>query len=193
MRKSILLGLAVALLAAPGAAAKIVGDRYVAPDGAFSIAMAATADKEFKLDKEGGNADLVVVDFQYAMAQAHEGFAQRTVEWIKLEAPVDPAQYDAHASATASGYLEGRFAGVAFTMTDRRKLRTESGQLVYTFAATGTVNGTPSLWHGALLFFDSGVALVSQLHTAATQPMLDADGITDAELTTWASTVRPEK
>lgn len=191
MRKSVLFAFGAVLLAASPASAKMVDGRYVAPGGEFSIAMQATADKLFKLDKESGNGDLVVVDFQYATAQAHGGFAQRTVEWIKLAAPVDPAEFDAHAAATISGYLEGRFAGVAFTTTDRRKQRNESGQLVYTFAATGTVNGTPSAWHGALVFFGGGVALVSQLNTTATQPMLDADGITDAELALWASTVRP--
>ena len=193
MRKSILFALGIALLAAAPAEAKMVDGRYVAPGGEFSIAMQATADKLFKLDKEGGNADLVLIDFQYATAQAHNGFAQRTVEWIKLAAPVDPAEYDAHAAATVSGYLEGRFSGVVFTTTDRRKQRNASGQLFYTFAATGTVNGTPSSWHGALLFFDGGVALVSQLNTTATQPMLDADGITDAELAAWASTLTPGK
>ena len=191
MRKLILFSVGVAMLAAMPASAKMIDGRYVAPGSEFSIAMQATADQLFKLDKESGNADLVVVDFQYARAQEHSGFAQRTVEWIKLAAPVDPAQFDAHASQTVSGYLEGRFAGVAFTTTDRRKQRNASGQLIYSFAATGTVNGTHSAWHGALLFFDGGVALVSQLNTVATQPMLDADGITDAELASWASTVRP--
>ena len=193
MRKTFLCGLAAAsvLLAAPPAFAKMVGGRYVASDGAFSIAMEATADKLFKLDKEGGNADLLVVDFQYATAQAHNGFAQRTVEWIKLAAPVDPMQFDVQASETVKGYLEGRFGTGAFTVAGRSKQRNAAGQLIYSFTATGAVNGKPASWSGALLFFDTGVALVSQLYTPDTTALLTADGINDDELAAWASTVRP--
>ncbi len=195
MRILLSAGLAAGLLlsAGPALAEKVVDGRYVAPGGEFSIAMQTTADKLFKVGKEGGNADLVLVDLQYARAQAHSGFAQRTIEWLKLAAPVDPAAFDARAADTVSGYLEGRLAGSQFTITDRRKARDAGGRLVYTFAASGAVNGKPALWSGALLFFDSGVALVSQLYTPDTKPMLDADGATDAELAQWAATIRPEK
>lgn len=195
MRVLMSAGLLAGLLLSAGSALaeKIVDGRYIAPGGEFSIAMQATADKLFKVDKEGGNADMVLIDLQYARAQAHSGFAQRTIEWLKLAAPLDPASFDARAGDTVSGYLEGRFAGSAFTITDRRKARDAAGQLIYTFAATGTVNGKPAAWVGALLFFDSGVALVSQLYTPDTKPMLDADGATDAELAQWAGTIRPGK
>lgn len=191
MKKSILFALGLALLAASPASAKMVDGRYVAPGGEFSIAMQATADKLFKLDKEASNADIVLIDLQYARSDGLADFAQRTIEWIRLDAPVPDVELDRHAADTVTGYLEGRLTGDNFIVTDRRKQRNESGQLIYTFAATGTMNGTPSAWHGVLLFFGGGVALVSQLSTNATQPMLDADGITDAELASWASTVHP--
>ena len=192
MRKSALFAFGAVLLAALPASAKMVDGRYVAPGGAFSIAMQATTDKLFKLDKEASNADIVLIDLQYARSDGHANYAQRTIEWIRLDAPVPDVELDRHAADTVTGYLEGRLAGDNFIVTDRHKQRSESGQLIYSFAATGTVNGAPSAWHGALLFFGGGVALVSQLNTAATQPMLDADGVTDAELASWASTIRPE-
>ena len=195
MRIKIFSGLVAATLAlaTPSSASFFGSDRYVSPGGEFSIAMQTTMDREFHVDKQNANGDIVLVDFQYAMAQAHNGFAQRTVEWLKLDKPVDAALYDAKASETVSGYLEGRFAGNVFTIATRQKQRDTDGRLVYVFSATGTFNGTPCAWQGSILFFDSGVALVSQLNTLNTRALLDADGLTDAELTAWASTIRPGK
>lgn len=187
------LAIGLALAAGPALAGFIMGERYVSPGGEFSIAMETTADREFHVDRQAANADMALVDFQYGMALAHAGFAQRTIEWLKLAAPVDPMATDARANETVTGYLEGRFAGDKFDITDRRKTRDATGQLVYVFTAAGTHNGAPAAWVGAVLFFDSGVALVSQLNTLSTKPMLDADGLTDAELATWASTIRPGK
>lgn len=179
------------LFAVPALAA--TDGRYTAPSGEFSIAMQTTMDKEFYPGPATGNADIVLVDFAYGMAKAHSGFAQRSIEWLRLSAPVDPAAFDVRATDTVTGYLEGRFAGSKFAVTDRKKARNDAGQLVYSFAASGAINGTPTEWRGAVLFFDSGVALVSQLYTAVTKPLLDADGITDAELAQWAGTITPGK
>lgn len=193
MRNPAPLVLAAIFWATSTSAGTISDGRFVSSGGEFSIAMQSTMDREFKAGDELSNADIVLVDMSYAMADAHFGFAQRTIEWLKLAKPVEPASYDAQASDTVNGYLEGRLAENKFVITDRKKSRNEAGQLVYSFSATGAVNGTPAAWNGVVLFFDSGVALVSEFHALGTKPMLDADGLTDAEFAAWAATLRPGK
>jgi hypothetical protein len=180
--------LAVTLFAAP-ASADPAESRYVSPSGAFSISMADADANHFRAGgDETANADMVVADFPYVNSMGLPLPWRRTVEWLRLEKPVDPAQYDSQATDAVTGYLDARFGG-KLTVADRGKVRDADGRLVYAFAAKGTVNDVPTAWQGAVVFFDSGVALVSEL--VASPAFAPKSGVVNQSVVDWAETLRP--
>ncbi len=161
--------------------------RYVSPSGTFSISMADSAAQRFRAGGETTNADMVVADFPYLNSMGLALPWRRTVEWLRLEKPVDPSQYDQQATDAVAGYLEARFAG-KLAVVDRGKFRDADGRLVYAFAAKGIVNDVPTAWQGAVIFFDSGVALVSEL--VASQAFASKSGVVNQSVVDWAETLR---
>jgi hypothetical protein len=175
------------LLATPGIADQA---RYVSPSGTFSIATTDFADRRFQAGAEKANGDVVVVDFPATNTMGLPQTWRRSVEWIKLDKPVEPAQYDAQATDAVAGYLEGRF-GSKLALTGRGKFRDADGRLVYAFAAAGTFNQLSAAWQGAVLFFDNGVALVSEVTAAPPQPTQPQNGVVNQATVDWAETLRP--
>src|ERR1700733_9287022 len=110
MHRMILPGLVAGLLllAAPSVADEA---RYAAPSGAFSIATTDFAAHRFQAGAENATGDIVVVDFPMTNTMGLPQTWRRSVEWIKLDKPIDPAQYDAQATNAVAGYLDGRFDG----------------------------------------------------------------------------------
>jgi hypothetical protein len=180
--------LGLALFAAP-APADSSESRYVSPSGTFSISMADADANHFRAaGGETANADMVVADFPYVNSMGLALPWRRTVEWLRLEKPVDPSQYDAQATAAVDGYLEARFGG-KLTVAGRGKFRDAGGRLVYAFAAKGIANDVPTAWQGAVIFFDSGVALVSEL--VASPAFAPKNGVINPSVVDWAETLRP--
>jgi hypothetical protein len=182
--------LAFALFAAPAAAGPAQSEnRYVSPSGAFSISMADAGANHFRAaGGETENADMVVADFPYVNSMGLALPWRRTVEWLRLEKPVDPSQYDSQATDAVAGYLEARFGG-KLTVADRGKFRDADGRLVYAFAAKGIVNDVPTAWQGAVIFFDGGVAPVSEL--VASPAFASKSGVVNQAIVDWAQTLRP--
>ncbi|HXC57576.1 MAG TPA: hypothetical protein VNU97_19910 [Rhizomicrobium sp.] len=187
----LLLAASFALLAAPASGDEMrAARRYVSPSGAFSIAMDDEFDRLFHAGKENVSGDLVVVDFPHMNSMGLATQWGRTIEWLKLDKAVDRLQFDAQASALVDGYLEGRYGAGTFAVLDRGKFRDADGDLVYAFSAKGSLNQMPAAWQGAVLFFDSGVALVSE--TGAQPATFDSkNGVTNEALVDWAETIRP--
>jgi hypothetical protein len=189
MRRIILSGLAAGLLllTKPSVADEA---RYISPSGAFSIATSDFAERRFQAGAENANGDIVVVDFPATNTMGLPQTWRRSVEWIKLDKPIEPAQYDAQATDAVTGYLEGRFGG-KLALTGRGKFRDADGRLVYAFAAAGTFNQLSAQWQGAVLFFDHGVALVSEVMAAPASPSQPQNGVVNQALVDWAETLRP--
>jgi hypothetical protein len=166
--------------------------RYIAHGGGFSIAGDDTFHQRFGAAAESRSGDITVVDFPLLNSMGLPLKWGRTVEWVKIDKPVDPLQMDVQASALVEGYLEGRFGAGAFAVADRGKFRGADGQLVYAFSAKGNLNEVPAAWQGAVLFFDTGVALVSETDAQSSQGVFDSrNGVANADLVGWAQTVRP--
>jgi len=189
MRQIMLSGIAASLLlfATPGVADEA---RYVSPSGAFSIATTDFAARRFQAGAENANGDIVVVDFPMTNTMGLPQTWRRSVEWIKLDKPIDPAQYDTQATDAVTGYLEGRFGG-KLALAGRGKFRDADARLVYAFAASGTFNQLSAQWQGAVLFFGNGVALVSEVMAAPAQAAAPQNGVVNQALVDWAETLRP--
>ena len=122
----------------------------------------------------------------------YNGIEQRTVEWIRLDKPVDPLTYDAQATALVSSYLEARFGREKLVVADRGKFRDNAGRLIYAFAAKGLVNQWPAYWQGVVIFFDTGVAFPSELLAQDSQhKFAPLNGIILQSTVNWAMTIRP--
>jgi hypothetical protein len=191
MRHTLASGLvaAVLLFAGPGVAAD--APRYVSPSGAFSISLADSAGRSFHPGAETNNADMAIVDFPFTNSMGLELTWRRSVEWLKLDKPVDPAQYDQQATDAVAGYLEARFDG-KLVVADRGKFRDPDGRLVYAFAAKGEFNHLSAQWQGAVLFFPGGVALVSEVAALPPDGHFEAkNGVVSPPLIDWAETLRP--
>jgi hypothetical protein len=164
--------------------------RYVAPGGVFSIDMSET--HLFHLGKVSSSADVVMVDFPYLSTSGLAMSVSRTVEWLRIDKPVDPMSYDSQATGLVSGYLEGRYGAGQFTVADRGKFRDRDGRQVYVFAATGNLAQMPAQWQGTVLFFDTGVALVSSVIAQPTNyRFAPKGGIQERSAVDWALTLRP--
>ena len=185
----LLLAVFLCLSSVPCAANAEQGPRYVSPSGAFSISMDGI-DRIWTPGQEDASGNRIIVDFR----RLDHGIAiiwQRSIEWIKLDKPLDPKEFDFQANAVVTGYLEGRF-GDKLTIGDRGKSRDGNGQLSYAFAAKGLVGGMPAYWQGGVVFFDSGVALVSELIAQPTQHKFDpANGVVWPDAMDWARSIRP--
>jgi hypothetical protein len=187
--------LAAALLVLPIAARADESKerRYLSSGGAFSISTDDLSARLMTPGKEETSGDTTVIDFsmQHPIVPFIE---QRTVEWIRLDKPIDPMTYDAQATALVSGYLDARFGPGKLVVADRGKFRDSAGRLVYAFAAKGMVNQWPAYWQGVVMFFDTGVAFPSELLAQSTQhKFAPTGGVVLPEVVAWAVTVRPEK
>lgn len=190
---SLLMTLAIALLFATPSLADQSGSekRYVSPSGAFSISMESEFPLGLSTSKETSSGTMVLVDFSYRMAGIPLVW-QRSIEWIKLDRPVDALQMDGQATDTVNGYLEGRFGAGTLVVSDRGKSRDADGRLVYAFAARGRINHYPAIWQGAVLFFDNGIAFASQVLAQPTNYRFDPQGgVIDQSVVNWAKTIRP--
>jgi len=188
MRAPILVVALSLLLAGP----VLAEDRYVAPGGAFSIALSDPAAPAFRRGRETASSDIVITDFPFVNSNGLAMASSRTVEWIGLPTPIDPAQYDGQATAVVEGYLEGRYGAGKFTITGSGKFRASDGRLAYAFAATTTLDQAPARWQGTVLFFVSGVALVSEIvPQPAGNPVDPRSGIVSQPAVDWALTLRP--
>ncbi len=189
MRGMILPGVltGLVLFATPGVADEA---RYASPSGMFSIATTDFADRHFQAGPEQVVGDVVVVDFPAMNTMGLPQTWRRSVEWIKLDKPVDPAQCDAQATDAVAGYLDGRFDG-KLVVAGRGKFRDADGRPVYAFAAAGSFNRLAAQWQGAVLFFDTGVALVSDVAAAPAHPAQPLNGVIDQATIDWAQTLRP--
>jgi hypothetical protein len=136
--------------------------------------------------------DLVIVDFPFTNSMGLTLISDRTVEWIRLAKPIDPAQYDAQATALVEGYLEGRYGASKVSIVGSGKFRTGDGRLVYAFAGNGEVQQLLARWQGVVQFFDSGIALVAELVAQPTNHHLDPKGgIPSQPAVDWALTLQP--
>ena len=188
LRPALLLAAAF-LLTVPAGAQQEKGARYVSPSGAFSIALDGT-DRIWTPGDEDVSDHRIIVDFRRLGAGIPLTW-QRSIEWIKLDKPLDPMEMDFQANAVVNGYLEGRF-GDKLAVADRSKSRDSQGRLTYTFAAKGLVGGMPAYWQGTVLIFDSGVALVSELIAQPSQHKFDpVNGIIWQDAVYWARSLRP--
>lgn len=183
MRKIPLIAALSLLIAVPAAADS---GRYVAPGGAFSIVAG-----EAHASGETATGNVIVVNFPRANGAGLATQWGHTVEWVKLDKPVDPADNDAQAAALVDGYLNARFGAGAFTVGGRGKFRDDSGAEVYVFSAQGSLNGAAAGWQGVVLFFDSGVALVSNVAPQDEMTASSRNGIVADSLVGWAKTLRP--
>jgi len=192
LRNLLVLAAALGLFAWPAVGGDVQPDRYTAAGGAFSIAAGDAFHQRFGAGAEARSGEILVVDFPLLNSMGLPLQWGRTIEWVKLDKPVDPLQTDAQASALVDGYLEGRFGAGAFTIADRSKFRDADGQLVYAFSAKGNLNQVPAAWQGTVLFFDTGVALISETDAQpASGPFDSRNGVMNADLVGWAQTIRP--
>jgi hypothetical protein len=166
-------------------------DRYVAPGGVFSIALHDPAAPLFRRGRESVSNDMILTDFPFVNSAGMATASSRTVEWIKLVKPIDPAQDDAQATALVEGYLEGRHGAGKFAVTGSGKFRASDGRLVYAFAATTTLEQLPARWQGSVIFFDTGIALVSEIVPQPAGQHADPQGgIVSQPAVDWAQTLR---
>lgn len=178
---------AAVILAGPA----LADDRYVAPGGAFSIALSDPAAPLFRRGRESASADMVLADFPFVNSSGMATASSRTVEWIKLDKPIDPTQDDTQATALVQGYLEGRYGAGKYSIAGSGKFRAGDGRLVYAFAATTTLEQMPARWQGVVLFYDSGVALVSEIVPQPSGQQVDPkSGIVSQPAVDWALTLR---
>ncbi len=194
-RGAILLALFASLgAAAPAGAASYENGRYFPSGREFSIDMSNPDDNVFRFGKERADGDFVFVDLAFAPGQMHGGFMQRSVEWLKIKAPLAAEQRDAAANELIDGFLAGRFGAGKFTIADRRKTRTDEGRPIYLFAAKGDAGDLPSGWQGVVIVFDTGIALVSSVMSLnmVQNGFVEKDGVFDGALVHWAATIRPE-
>jgi hypothetical protein len=192
MRLQLAAAAFAALISTAAAEDAAPADRYVAPNGTFSIATLGGNGVAFHAKPPVVNGDFTIVDFP-SLSSANLPLAWgRTIEWIRLDKPIDPMQWDAQATGLVSGYLESRFGAARFPISDRGKFRDAKGRLVYAFAAKGELDQMPAQWQGVVMFFDGGVAMVSEV---VSQPVGDAyapkNGIQSQDLVNWALTLRP--
>lgn len=181
----------LALLPVPANAEADKDRRYNSPSGAFSVSMDDLSGRRMAPGKEDVTGDTVVVDFTSRLVNV-PFLSQRTVEWIKLDKPIDPQTYDAQATALVSGYLEARFGQGKLEVADRGKFRDREGRLIYAFAAKGEVQQLPAYWQGVVLFFDRGVALESELLAQPTQHKFESSGgVVLRGTVDWAMSIRP--
>ncbi|HEX4303576.1 MAG TPA: hypothetical protein VHZ78_12345 [Rhizomicrobium sp.] len=191
MRPALVFGIVAALaFAAPCTAEESAsGLRYVAPDGEFSISLESNLERLFHAVPVTDNADFLLVDFPIMNSMGLALTWRRTVEWFKLEKPIDPSQYDRQATEAVDGYLQSRFGG-KFVVADRGKFRDANGRLTYAFAAKGELNQLPAQWQGAVIFFDNGVALVSEVIAEDSGHHFESkSGVVNASLIDWAQTL----
>ncbi len=176
------------ILAAPAQA----DDRYVAPESAFSIALSDPAAPIFRRGRESVSDELIVADFPFVNSAGMATASSRTVEWIRLDKPIDPAQDDGQAMAVVEGYLEGRYGAGKYGITGSGKFRAGDGRLVYVFAATTVLEQMPARWQGVVLFYDTGVALVCEIVPQPTGQQVDPkSGIVSQPAVDWALTFKP--
>ena len=185
--RPLVLAAALVLAAVPAVAA---ADRYVAPGGIFSIAASDPAAPLFRRGRESVSSDLILADFPFVNSAGLATASSRTVEWIKLGAPVDPAQYDAQATALVDGYLEGRYGAGKYSIVGSGKFRASDGRLAYAFAATTTLDQAPARWQGCVMFFDIGIALVSEI-VPESRHIDPKGGIVSQPAIDWALTLKP--
>ena len=194
MRLMLALGFVAAIAAvAPCTAEEAApGLRYVAPGGVFSISLESVHERLFHAVPVADNADFMLVDFPIMNSMGLALTWRRTVEWFKLEKPLDPSQYDRQATDAVDGYLQARFGGKIVLM-DRGKFRDPNGRLIYAFAAKGDLDQLPAEWQGTVLFFGNGVALVSEIVAQPTtnHPFEAKAGVINPSLIDWAQTLRP--
>lgn len=192
MKPGFTVFLSAAALCLSFAAAAAAPERYVAPGGVFSIAAQDAAAPAFRKGKESKSADLVLADFPFVDSAGLAMLTGRTVEWVKLDKPLDPAQFDGQASALADGYLEGRYGAGAFTIGGSGKFRAADGRLIYVFAAAGTLDKQPARWQGVIQFFDHGIALVGETVFLPEGQTPDLSrGIISQAAIDWAQTLQP--
>jgi hypothetical protein len=190
-----LLALVAVLLALPTAARADDSSerRYVSVSGAFSIAMDDLSARLMTPGKEEATGDTIVVDFSIAHPIV-PFIEQRTIEWLKLDKPIDPLTYDTQATELVSSYLDARFGPGRLVLSDRGKFRDSEGRLVYAFAAKGLVSQWPAYWQGVVIFFDMGVAFPSELLAQPSQhKFAPTNGVVLPEVVAWATTIRPGK
>jgi hypothetical protein len=187
------LALAAALvLSGTAAYADATAQRYVAPGGAFSIALTDPAAPAFRRGRESMGDKMIFADFPFENSNGLAMTSSRTVEWIKLDKPVDPAQFDGQAMALVEGYLEGRYGAGKYAVGGSGKFRAPDGHLVYVFAATTTLDEMPARWQGVVQFYDGGIALVSEIVPQhAGQHADSSSGIISQPAVDWALTLRP--
>ncbi len=190
MSRMYLRALALASVLAVSATMAIAAERYVAPGGAFSIALTDPAAPAFRSGRETVSNELIAAEFPFLDSSGLALASGRTVEWIRLEKPIDPSQYDGQATALAEGYLEGRYGAGAFALAGSGKFRSADGRLVYVFAAQGTFDGRPARWQGCVQFFDAAVALVGEVAPGGARQD-ETRGIVSQPAVDWALTLRP--
>ena len=183
---------AAALVLSAGVPFAADADRYVAPGGAFSIALTDSAAPVFRRGRESVSSGIILADFPFVNSAGLAAVSSRAVEWIKLDQAIDPAQYDGQATAVVEGYLEGRYGAGKFSILGSGKFRSSDGRLVYVFAASTTLDEAPARWQGSVLFFDGGVALVSEIvPQPAGQKADPTRGIVSQPAVDWALTLKP--
>lgn len=186
------LALASALAVATTMALADAAERYVAPGGAFSIALTDPTAPTFRRGRESVSDQMIFADFPFENSNGLAMSSSRTVEWIKLDKPVDLQQLDVEATALVEGYLEGRYGAGKYTVGGGYKFRAPDGRLAYVFAATTTLDEMPARWQGVVQFYDRGIALVCEI---VPQPALQhtdpGSGIVSQPAVDWALTLRP--
>jgi hypothetical protein len=163
---------------------------YTAPNHQFHIDMGATA-SSWTVDNEIANDKDTFVLFKFAPAGGSGGATgERTIIWQKL--PDIIASSDAFAFNLASSFLAQRYPKGYFNIATKVKARSADGQAYYVFTAKGLYKDIPAQWTGVVVYFPAqGAALAGDVHSLNGQDVRDRLGITDSEIVTWGSSLRP--
>lgn len=161
-RSWVILAMTFALVAGCAALTPMKGrieaDRYISPDGEFSVALG----RDWGPSQETLFADRVLVDLAFRRDPAAVGvFGLQTIEWLKLPKAIGFEEYRSGVAALASEHVAKRFGPTAsFALREGAVVR-EKPQPAYRFVATGTVENRPASWQGEVLLFGDRLAIVS--------------------------------
>jgi hypothetical protein len=195
-RSQVVLAMSIAFVAGCAAIAPMKGrieaDRYISPDGEFSVAL----DRDWGPSQETVFVDRVLVDLAFRRDPAAVGvFGLQTIEWLKLPKVLGFEEFRSSVAALASEHVAKRFGPTAnFTLHEGAVVR-EKPQPAYRFVATGTVNNRPASWQGEVLLFDDRVAIVSFVSLRGGLAKAEPRGLVEFTdgVGRWIQTLRREK
>ena len=159
---------------------------YTAPNKQFHI---DDAPPVFTVDKELVTGANTFVSFKFT-SPSRDATGERFVVWRQvLDLIPQPEDF---AQKMTEAVLTDRYAAGHFAIDTKAKARDANGQLYYIFTAKGLYRDSPAVWTGIVRFFPlQGVALTADVHSLKGQETRDQLGLTDAEILTWGTSLKP--